>query len=126
MTDCTHFQMLNFTCPIPGVERRRWWVPMGDALTLTDDVAVRVLRQRKHRSERYALGFEVFAGGVWHGQRVLRAGEALDLSHWLAVLVLPRALRLARGRPAAVLLEVLRMRPTAQWPAAWTTSDPIY
>lgn len=126
MTDCTHFQILNFTGPIPGVDRRRWWVRMGDSLTLADDVALTVLRERQQRSDGYVLRFEVFAGGRCHGERVLRPGEALDLSHWLAVLVLPRALRLARGRPAAVLLEVLRMPHAAQWSADWVTSDPIY
>ena len=88
MTDCTHFQILDFTGPIPGVDRRRWWVELGDTLTLTDDIALRVLRQRQHRGEGYALRFELFAAGRCHGELGLRPGEALDLSHWLAVLVL--------------------------------------
>ncbi len=126
MTDCTHFQLLNFTCPMPAADRRRWWVQMGDTLTLTDDIALRVVRQREHRREGYALRFEVLADGVCHGAHVMRPGEALDLREWLPVLVLPRALRLARGRPAAVLLEVLRMPHAAQWSADWVTSEPIY
>lgn len=126
MTDCTHLQILNFTGPIPGVDRRRWWVELGDTLTLTDDIALRVLRQRQHRREDYALRVEMLAGGVCSAAHVLRPGEALDLREWLSVLVLPRALRLADGRPAAALLEVLRMPHAAQWAALRTTSDPIY
>lgn len=88
MTDCTHLQILNFTGPIPGVDRRRWWVELGDTLTLTDDIALRVLRQRQHRREDYALRVEMLAGGVCSAAHVLRPGEALDLREWLSVLVL--------------------------------------
>lgn len=124
MNSCVHYRLLKNTTPTAPPDTRRWWVEMGHELPLTQDVQVRVLRQRQHCQERYALHLAVCSSVGDMGEYLLQEGEALDMSDWLAVLVVPRALRLERGRPQAALLEV---RPTARDPQ-WTQAgwDCIY
>lgn len=124
----------RFLCPTFTAEpahKRRWWVECGQAFAVTESLQVEVLRQRRYGSARYQLRLDVVFPGH-HSSHVLAPGEALDLRAWTGTLLRPVALRLAAGRPQAVLIEVVCVHALAAptfWndppaPPAWP--DPMY
>lgn len=114
MTDCVLFRLLPTPAPAAPPDRRRWWVLVGGWLRLTDDVALRLLRERPWGEDDYLLQIELHGPG---GCQVylLRDGDGLDLSGLAGARVVPRALRMADGRPQAALLEVVRTDVMAHW-----------
>lgn len=114
MTDCVLFRLLPTPAPAAPPDRRRWWLPVGGWLRLTDDVALHLLRQRRWCEDDYRLQVDLHwpAGCL---VCLLHAGDGLDVTGLAGARVVPRALRMADGRPQAALLEVVRTDVMAHW-----------